>query len=49
MARLDFLVQEMFREVNTVGAKAGDGEISSTVVDLKQELERVREQVQNVA
>jgi len=47
--RLDFLVQEMYREVNTVGAKAGDGQISSAVVDLKQELERVREQVQNVA
>jgi uncharacterized protein (TIGR00255 family) len=47
--RLDFLVQEMYREVNTVGAKAGDGQISRAVVDLKQELERVREQVQNVA
>jgi uncharacterized protein (TIGR00255 family) len=47
--RLDFLVQEMYREVNTVGAKAGDGRISSTVVDLKQELEKVREQVQNIA
>lgn len=46
--RLDFLLQEMAREANTVGAKIGDPDITLHVVDLKAELERVREQVQNV-
>jgi len=45
---LDFLVQEIFRETNTIGSKAADAEIASEVVALKGELERVREQVQNV-
>jgi len=45
---LDFLLQEMHREVNTLGAKAKIVEIGGLVVDLKSELERVREQVQNV-
>lgn len=45
---LDFLAQEMNREVNTVGAKANDALISREVVVLKAELERFREQVQNV-
>jgi uncharacterized protein (TIGR00255 family) len=45
---LDFLVQEMGREINTVGAKANHGEITRRVVAFKAELERVREQVQNV-
>ncbi|MBK8168772.1 MAG: YicC family protein [Sandaracinaceae bacterium] len=46
--RLDFLLQEMGREVNTLGAKSADTDISRAVVDLKAELERMREQVQNV-
>jgi uncharacterized protein (TIGR00255 family) len=45
---LDFLAQEMNREVNTIGAKANDALISKEVVVLKAELERFREQVQNV-
>ncbi len=46
--RLDFLLQEMGREANTVGSKAGDAPIAHDVVELKTELERIREQVQNV-
>ena len=46
--KLDFLAQEMFREVNTIGSKANDSEISQEVVTLKTELEKIREQVQNV-
>ncbi|MFN3198027.1 MAG: YicC/YloC family endoribonuclease [Bradymonadia bacterium] len=46
--RMDFLFQEMNREVNTIGSKIQDVEISQHVVDLKVELERLREQVQNV-
>lgn len=46
--KLDFLLQEMSREVNTLGAKSADVEISRAVVGLKAELERMREQVQNV-
>ena len=45
---LDFLAQEMNREVNTIGSKANDGLISREVVVLKAELERFREQVQNL-
>ena len=45
---LDFLAQEMNREVNTIGSKANDSLISRAVVTLKAELERFREQVQNV-
>lgn len=45
---LDFLAQEMFREVNTLGSKANDSGILKDVVALKAELERVREQVQNI-
>lgn len=45
---LDFLCQEMFREINTIGSKANNGSIASHVVLLKTELESVREQVQNV-
>jgi uncharacterized protein (TIGR00255 family) len=45
---LDFLLQEMNREVNTLGSKANDVLISSEVVALKGELEKIREQVQNV-
>ena len=46
--RLDFLLQEMGREANTIGSKAGDAPLAHLVVDLKTELERIREQVQNV-
>ena len=46
--KLDFLLQEINREVNTVGSKANDAEIAACVVELKGELEKIREQVQNV-
>ena len=46
--RLDFLLQEMAREANTVGAKSQDAELGHLVVELKSEVERMREQVQNV-
>jgi len=46
--RLDFLLQEMGREANTVGSKANDAPLAHDVVELKTELERLREQVQNV-
>ena len=45
---LDFLCQEMFREINTIGSKANDPEISRCVISFKAELEAIREQVQNV-
>jgi uncharacterized protein (TIGR00255 family) len=44
----DFLVQEMFREINTIGSKANEVRITNQVIRFKTELERVREQVQNV-
>ncbi len=47
--RLNFLLQEMNREINTMGSKAAAPEISTWVVDAKEELEKIREQVQNVA
>jgi uncharacterized protein (TIGR00255 family) len=47
--QLDFLLQEMAREANTVGSKANDAPLAHKVVELKTELERLREQVQNVA
>lgn len=46
--RLDFLVQEMNRETNTIGSKSQDAEIARLVVDIKTELEKIREQVQNI-
>lgn len=46
--RLDFIVQELFREISTVGAKANDVEIGILVVDIKTELEKIRQQVQNI-
>ncbi|HZJ83619.1 MAG TPA: YicC/YloC family endoribonuclease [Clostridia bacterium] len=46
--KLDFLVQEMNREINTVGSKANDLEIIKYVVDIKSEIEKIREQVQNM-
>ncbi len=46
--KLDFLMQELNREANTMGSKANDAEITALVVELKAELEKVREQVQNI-
>lgn len=46
--KLDFLAQEIHREVNTIGSKANDAQIAVEVVGLKTELERFREQVQNI-
>jgi uncharacterized protein (TIGR00255 family) len=46
--KLEFIAQEMGREVNTIGSKANDTEISRRVVEMKTALERIREQVQNV-
>ncbi len=45
---LDFLAQEMFREINTIGSKANDVVITRRVIQFKTELERIREQVQNI-
>lgn len=46
--KMDFLIQEMNREANTIGSKASDAQIAQLVVDLKSEIEKLREQVQNV-
>ena len=46
--KLDFLVQEMNREVNTIGSKAQDLSITKYVVDMKAEIEKIREQIQNI-
>ena len=46
--KLDFLLQEINREVNTIGSKAGNAEIAHLVVDMKTELEKIREQIQNL-
>jgi uncharacterized protein (TIGR00255 family) len=46
--KLDFLLQEMNREVNTIGSKANDSELIKDVVEMKAELEKMREQVQNI-
>ncbi|MBQ7288245.1 MAG: YicC family protein [Clostridia bacterium] len=46
--KLDFIVQEMNRETNTIGSKAQDITIAHTVVDMKAEIEKIREQVQNI-
>ncbi len=46
--RIEFLVQEIHREINTIGSKAGDLELTRLVLDAKAELEKLREQVQNV-
>ena len=45
---MDFLVQEMNREVNTIGSKSNDIEVARMVVDLKSEIEKIREQIQNI-
>ena len=46
--KLDFLVQEMNREANTIGSKATDSQIAHMVVDVKAEIEKIREQIQNI-
>ena len=46
--RLGFLTQEMHRETNTIGSKANDAEIEHRVIAIKEELERLREQIENV-
>ncbi|MBR0302272.1 MAG: YicC family protein, partial [Clostridia bacterium] len=46
--KLDFLLQEMNRETNTIGSKANNSEIAHIVVDIKTELEKIREQIQNI-
>lgn len=45
---LEFLIQELNREINTIGAKSSDAEISRCVIEIKTELERIREQIQNI-
>ena len=46
--KLDFLIQEFNREANTIGSKSGDIEIARQVLDIKAEIEKIREQVQNI-
>ena len=46
--KLDFIVQEMNREANTIGSKSQNLEIGQTVVDIKSEIEKIREQIQNI-
>ncbi len=46
--KIDFLIQEMGREINTIGSKSGDAEISRSVIEIKSELAKLREQVQNI-
>lgn len=46
--KLDFLAQELHREINTIGSKSTDASISTLVVDMKHELEKIREQCQNI-
>jgi uncharacterized protein (TIGR00255 family) len=46
--KIDFLIQEMGREINTIGAKSGDAGISRHVIEIKSELAKLREQVQNI-
>ena len=46
--RLNFLLQEMLREANTIGSKANDAEIAHLVVEMKEEIEKLKEQVQNI-
>ena len=46
--KLDFLIQELNREVNTIGSKANDTDVTEYVLQLKNEIEKIREQVQNI-
>ena len=46
--KLDFLVQEINRETNTIGSKSQDVQLARVVVDIKAEIEKIREQIQNI-
>ena len=46
--KLDFLLQEINREINTTGSKCNNAEIAALVVEVKSELEKIREQIQNI-
>ncbi|MBQ3928592.1 MAG: DUF1732 domain-containing protein [Clostridia bacterium] len=46
--KLDFIVQEMNREANTIGSKVCDAQLAHKVVDIKSEIEKIREQIQNI-
>ena len=46
--KLDFLIQELNRETNTIGSKANDLDVTEAVLQLKNEIEKIREQVQNI-
>lgn len=46
--KLDFIVQELNRETNTIGSKCSNGDITRTVLDMKAEIEKIREQIQNI-
>jgi uncharacterized protein (TIGR00255 family) len=46
--QMDFLIQELNREANTMGSKSNDADLTRNVVALKAELEKIREQVQNI-
>jgi uncharacterized protein (TIGR00255 family) len=46
--KLEFLIQEMFRETNTIGSKSYDVEIARLVIDIKTAIERLREMIQNI-
>ena len=46
--KLDFLLQEINRETNTIGSKVNDASIAKIVVEMKSELEKIREQIQNI-
>lgn len=46
--KLDFILQEMLREINTIGSKSNNLSINNLVIDTKNELEKIKEQVQNV-
>jgi len=46
--KLDFLIQEMNREINTIGSKCSDAVMAQAVADVKSELEKIREQIQNI-
>ena len=46
--KLEFITQEMLREANTIGSKAGDSQIGRAVIEIKSAIDRLKEQVQNV-
>ena len=46
--KIDFLIQEMNRETNTIGSKSGSLEITNMVIEIKTEIEDIREQIQNI-